>query len=368
MEKQTHYVSADTLQQFMEDMFTASEISTDDAKICADVLITSDLRGIESHGVGRLKMYYDRIKAGQINTKTQLEIIRQSPTTAMVDAHDSIGMVVGARAMQMAIDKARTHGMGSVAVRNSTHFGIDGYYALMAVDAGMIGMAFTNARPSIAPTFSVQPMLGTNPIAFGAPTDEECPFLFDAATSIIQRGKVEVASREEKKLPRGVVTDHEGNELQDPDIILKSLTAQQAALLPLGGAGEDLAGYKGYCLATVVEILCASLQGGAFLHGLTGSDADGKYVPHQLGHFFMAINIESFVPLDEFKATTGKILRELRDAEKAPGCKRIYTAGEKEFEKGKVVRERGVPIIPNLQKDIKIVQEELGLTGYEFPF
>jgi L-2-hydroxycarboxylate dehydrogenase (NAD+) len=368
MENKTYLIPVETLQSFIRDVFLASGLDKNDAEICADVLITSDLRGIESHGIGRLKMYYDRLKSGQIIKNTQFELIRESPTTAVVDAHHSIGMVIGSRSMQLAIDKARKFGMGSVAVRNSTHFGIDGYYALMAIKNDMIGMSFTNARPSIAPTFGVQPMLGTNPIAFGAPSDEDCPFIFDGATSIIQRGKVEIASREEKPLQEGYVINQKGESVTDPDYILQALTKDQAALLPLGGAGEQYGGYKGYDLATMVEILSASLQGGSFLHGLSGVDSNGKPTYHRLGHFFMAIKIENFIDLSEFKKITGGIIRDLRNSTKEPGAARIYTAGEKEFDNEKIIRKQGVPVIPNLQKEFKTMQAELGLSQYQFPF
>jgi LDH2 family malate/lactate/ureidoglycolate dehydrogenase len=356
------------LQSFMQDVFVGVGVPLEDAKIAAEVLITSDLRGIESHGIGRLKMYYDRIKTGQHQPITNIEVVRESPTTAVIDGHHGVGMIIGKRSMQMAIDKAHTYGMGSVAVRNSTHFGIDGYYALMAVKANMIGMSFTNARPSIAPTFGVQPMLGTNPIAFGCPTDEDCPFIFDGATSITQRGKFEVLARAEKKAPDGWVIDQQGLYITDPDEVLVGLGRDIAALLPLGGAGELGGGHKGYDLATIVEILSASLQTGAFLHGLTGFDKNGNRQPFKVGHFFMAIKIEAFVDLDQFKATTGEILRELRNSKRAPGQDRIYTAGEKEFEMEDKVREQGVAVNPNLQKEIKLMQQELGLTQYKFPF
>jgi LDH2 family malate/lactate/ureidoglycolate dehydrogenase len=352
----------------MQDVFTGMGVPLEDAIIAAEVLITSDLRGIESHGIGRLKYYYDRIQSGQHQPVTNFEVVRESPATAVVDGHDGVGMVIGTRSMQMAIDKARVYGMGSVAVRNSTHFGIDGYYAIMAVKANMIGMSFTNARPSIAPTFGVQPMLGTNPIAFGCPTDEDFPFIFDAATSITQRGKFEVLARAEKMAPEGWAIDQEGHNLTDPNEVLKSMGRDMAALLPLGGAGELGGGHKGYDLATIVEILSASLQTGAFLHGLSGFDKQGNRQPFKVGHFFMAINIEAFVDLADFKTTTGEILRELRASKRAPGQERIYTAGEKEYEMEEKVREQGVATNPNLQKEIKFLQQELGLNQYKFPF
>jgi LDH2 family malate/lactate/ureidoglycolate dehydrogenase len=270
--------------------------------------------------------------------------------------------------MQMAIDKAKIYGMGSVAVRNSTHFGIAGYYPLMAIKNNMIGMTVTNARPSVSPTFGVQPMLGTNPIAFGAPTDEEIPFLFDGATPITQRGKIEVLARAEKPIPEGWLIDSDNKPVTDSEKALQAMGQGAASFLPLGGAGELMAGYKGYGLGTIVEILSASLQGGAFLQGLTGIAADGTPQPFRVGHFFMAINIESFIDIQEFKATTGHILRDLRNSKKAPGSTRIYTAGEKEYEKSKIIASRGVEVNPNLQKEIKFLQKELALTNFDFPF
>ncbi len=361
-------IPVSTLQSFIRDTFIKVGVPADEAEICSEVLITSDLRGIESHGIGRLKYYYDRIKSGRHQVITNVEVVRESPTTAVVDGHHGMGMIIGTRSMQMAIDKARTYGMGSVAVRNSTHFGIDGYYAMMAAKAGMIGMSFTNARPSIAPTFGVQPMMGTNPIAFACPTDEPFPFVFDAATSIAQRGKFEVYERQEKVGVEGWAVNQEGRMETDPGTVLTGLNQDKIALLPLGGFGELLGGHKGYGLAAIVEILCASLQSGAYLTDLLGADKTGKPQPFKVGHFFMVMNVENFVGLEQFKKRTGDILRELRASRKAPGCSRIYTAGEKEYETELYVREHGVPAVPNLQKEIKYLQQELGLWEYQFPF
>jgi L-2-hydroxycarboxylate dehydrogenase (NAD+) len=364
----TCFLPVETLRSFINDVFLHAGVSQEDAGTCADVIIESDIRGIESHGIGRLKYYYERIKNGQHQVVTNFEVVKETPTTAVVDGHHGMGMIIGTRAMQMAIDKARVAGLGCVAVRNSTHYGIAGYYPAMAVKNGMIGMSVTNARPSVSPTFGVQPMLGTNPIAFGAPTDEEFPFLYDAATPITQRGKIEVLARAEKPVPSGWVIDQSSSPMTDSEKALKALGNRTASFLPLGGAGEILAGHKGYGLGTMVEILSASLQSGTFLHGLTGIGPDGKPQPFKIGHFFLAINIEFFTLLDDFKRTTGNILRDLRNSTRAPGQDRIYTAGEKEYENAKITRERGVQIIPNLQKDIKYLQNELGLESYIFPF
>lgn len=365
---ETVYLPVETLKRFTVDVFVYLGVPKEDAFVCSEVLIASDLRGIESHGIGRLKMYYDRIKDGILSPITQFEVVREGPTTAVVDGHHGMGHVIATRAMQMAIDKAKKYGMGSVAIRNSTHFGIAGYYALMAVGQGLIGLAFTNARPSVAPTFGVKPLLGTNPIAFDAPTDEECPFLFDAATSIAQRGKIEVLDRAEKPTPTGWVIDREGKPATETTTILNGLKKGDHSFLPLGGAGEALGGHKGYGLSAMVEILSAALQGGAFLTALSGFDTEGIPRPHRLGHFFMAIDIERFIPLSEFKATTGAILRSLRNSPTTPGEARIYTAGEKEWAMEGRIRKEGIPINTSLQKDLKVMQEKLKLNQYAFPF
>ncbi len=356
------------VEDFIYDTFLLSGVPTEDARICTNILIASDLRGIESHGIGRLRLYYDRLKKGLQKPTTNISIENQSTTTAVVDGNHGMGMVIGYKSMLMAIEKAKQYGMGSVAVRNSTHFGIDGYYALMAVKANMIGMSFTNARPSVSPTFGTQPMLGTNPIAFGAPTDEEFPFLFDAATSITQRGKIEVLSREEKRIPEGWVIDQKGEPILYPDQVLSGLTSDQAALLPLGGFDEITGGHKGYGLSVMVEILSSALQNGAFLHGLSGFDEKGNPTPFQVGHFFMAIHIKSFTNIEQFKKTTGEILRALRNSRKAPNQARIYTAGEKEFEHEIQIRSHGIPINLKLQKDLNYIRQDLKLFKYNFSF
>lgn len=361
-------VPVDLLRAFMVDVFKAQGVSEEDARICADVLITSDLRGIESHGIGRLKYYYDRIQAGIQFPKAQMEIVKETETTALVDGHHGMGHPTAYRAMKLAIEKARAYGMGGVAVRNATHFGIAGYYPLMAAEAGMVGLAFTNARPSISPTFSTEPMLGTNPIAFAAPSNMLFPFCFDGATSICQRGKIEVAARAGKPVPPGWVIDAENNVMTDPNKILDAIPDFQAALLPLGGQGEVFAGYKGYGLATMVEILSAALSGGPFMKDLLGFDADGTKRPHMLGHFFMAIDVAHFVPLPLFKQIVGSMIRELHAARKAPGEDRIYVAGEKEYEKRSEILEHGVPVNDNLRRTLQTVRDALGVQGYEAYF
>jgi len=363
------WIDFDIMERFMIDVFKGIGVPEEDARICTDVLITSDKRGIDSHGIGRLKtIYYDRIRSGIQKPVTDFEIVREGPTTAVVDGHIGMGHVIGKRSMEMAIQKAAEFGMGMVAARNSTHFGIAGYYVLMAVDEGMIGIAGTNARPSVAPTLGVENMLGTNPMTFGIPTDEEFPFVLDCATSLTQRGKIEVYDRENKPLPEGWVVDQSGTPRTDTHQILDDLVKGTAALTPLGGIGEETAGYKGYGYSTVVEILSAALQGGSFLKMLSGYDENGDPEPYRLGHFFMAMDISAFTDIGSFKKTSGDILRSLRASKKMPGAERIYTAGEKEHLAWLERKDKGVPVNKSLQEEMKKMIGELGLTGYDLPF
>lgn len=365
MNNNIKWIPFDVMEQFMADVFQGIGVPEEDSRICADVLITADKRGIESHGIGRLKtIYYDRIKDGIQQVKTDFEVVREGPTTAVVDGHDGMGHVIAKKAMRMAIDKAKKYGLGMVAARNSTHYGIAGYYAMMAADEGMIGLTGTNARPSVAPTFGVENMLGTNPLTFAVPTDEDFPFVIDCATSLSQRGKLEVYDREGKDIPEGWVIGEDGKPRTDTHKILTDLVKGTAALTPLGGIGEKTAGYKGYGYCTVVEILSSALQGGAFLKGLLGFE-NGKKAPYHLGHFFQAIDISAFTGLREFKKTTGDILRQLRASKKMPGQNRIFTAGEKEYLAWLDRKDKGVPVNEELQKEMRTMIQELGLRKYD---
>ena len=368
MPEESIHVPVGSLVRFMIDALQAMGVPHDDATIIADILITSDLWGIRSHGVAHLKMYYERIQAGLQLPVTAWTVVKETPTTAVVDGGNGMGMVVGHRAMQMAIDKARHHGLGAVAVRNSSHFGIAGYYPLMAVKQGMAGISVTNAHPSIAPTFGVEPMLGTNPIAVGVPTDEPFPFLYDAATSIIPRGKIEIAARANKPIPEGWVVREDGTPATDSNGLIAQMNRGQAALLPLGGLGELLGGHKGYGLATMVEIFSAAFQNGTYLSGLHDTDPEGRPQFLRIGHFFLAIDVERFLPLDDFKRTAGNILRELRGSRRAPGQDHIYTAGEKEYYHAQRVQAEGVEITRGVQRALDALRRELYLSGHDLGF
>lgn len=367
MEKEI-YVSWELMNDFLTDAFVGYGVPREDAAICADVLLESDRRGITSHGCNRFKpIYIDRIKKGTLLPVTELEIIRETPTTVVMDAHDGMGMVASHRMMQMLIEKAKTYGMAGGAIRNSTHYGIAGYWTSMASREGLIGVTGTNARPSIAPTFGVENMLGTNPLTFSLPTDEEFPFCLDCATSIVQRGRIEYYAREGKETPAGTVISENGTPMTDSEAILKALVDGTAALVPLGGIGEELAGYKGYGYATVVEILSAALAGGQYMKALTGVAEDGRPQMYHLGHFFFVVDPEAFVGREEFKKIAGNICRELRASKKAPGNDRIYTAGEKEYLVWLDRKDKGVPVTKAVQKELIEVRDELGLS-YRFAF
>ena len=362
------YVSWDLMNSFLIDAFAGYGVPEDDAKICADVLLESDRRGIESHGCNRFKpIYIDRIIKGTLLPETRIEILKETPTTVVMDAHDGMGMVASYHMMEMLIDKAGKYGMAGGAIRNSTHYGIAGYWTNMAAREGMIGITGTNARPSIAPTFGVENMMGTNPLTFSLPTDEEFPFCIDCATSIVQRGKIEYYAREGKDTPVGMVISKDGSAMTDSKEILKALVEGTAALAPLGGIGDELAGYKGYGYAAVVEILSAALAGGRFMKSLTGVSEDGSPQMYHLGHFFFVVDPDAFCGRDIFRKTAGDICRALRASEKAPGRDRIYTAGEKEYLAWLDRKDKGVPVGEAVQKEIIEVRDRLNLP-YRFDF
>lgn len=362
------FVPWNLMRDFMTDAFVGYGVPLDDARICTEVLLEADRRGIESHGCNRFKpIYLDRIRKGTLKPTTEPEVLKETPTTLVLDAHDGMGMVASHHMMERLIEKAKACGMAGGAIRNSTHYGIAGYWATMASDAGLIGLTGTNARPSIAPTFGVENMMGTNPLTFALPTDEDFPFCIDCATSIVQRGKIEYYARQGKPTPAGMVVGRDGSTMTDSEEILRALVGGQAALAPLGGVGEELAGYKGYGYAAVVEILSAALSGGQFMKALTGVAPDGSPQMYHLGHFFFVVDPEAFMGAETFRKIAGDICRALRASEKAPGQERIYTAGEKEYLTWLDRKDKGVPVGASVQRELTAVRDELGLP-YTFPF
>lgn len=354
-------IPADRLHRFVASAFIARGVAPAEAAISADVLLAADLRGIDTHGISRLKYYTDRIKLGIVRPEVNLTVVRETPTTAVVDMNLGLGHASAARAMELAIAKARERGLGIVAARNATHYGIAGFFPLMAAAQDMIGVSASNTRPAVAPTFSTEPMYGTNPLAVAAPTDEAFPFSFDAALSTVQRGNIEVMARENEPMPPGWAVDEQGRPVTDAAQLLKKVNAGLAALLPLGGAGEDQGGHKGFGLAVVVEILCAALQDGDYLTKLAGGVESGSGQTYRLGHFFMAIDIASFTSPASFRKTVGDMMRTLRAARKAPGADRIWTPGEKEWEIQREREQNGIPVSTPLLAELNSLAIELGI-------
>lgn len=326
-----------------------------DAKVVGRVLICADIRGVESHGLIRLGSYYgNRILNKYINPLTPWKVVSESPTTALIDGGNGCGQVVSFNAMKMAIDKAKTNGIGVITVNNSNHFGIAGYYALMALKHNMIGIVMTNSQPLVAPTYGRTAVLGTNPIAVAVPTETEYPYLLDMATSAVAYGKIQLYEKKKEHIPIGWGVDETGNATNDPT---KIRPGGHGALLPLGGM-EITAGYKGYGLALMVEILCSALSGGNYLTHVGGPS---KPEPTGVSHFFMALNIDAFRPASDFKAQMDAMIRELKESPLAVGREEILVAGEVEFKYAEFNSEHGVPLIKPIVDGLKADGEKIGV-------
>ncbi|MHA1727684.1 MAG: Ldh family oxidoreductase [Promethearchaeota archaeon] len=360
--EQCIYMDFKTLWEFEKDCFLGMGVPEDDAKICADCLFEADKRGIDSHGIGRLFMYYARIKRDQQLPTTKITVVKEKLGTARLNAGNGMGQVVSHKAMQMAIDKAKKCGIGMVTVGESNHYGIAGYYALMAAERGCIGITGTNARPSIAPTWSVEPVIGTNPLTIALPTDWDFHWFADHATSITQRGRIEQYARENKPIIKGWVINTSGESPTNAEEILVNMLEKEAALNPLGGSGEELGGYKGYNYALFVEFLSAALSSANYLQACLGfKNINGKkeFEPYRLGHFFIAIDIEAFTDLEKFKKTTGEMLRQIANSRKQPGADHIYIAGEKEYFIEREREKTGVPIFKQTQLQMQKMMAEM---------
>ena len=350
----------------MKDVEIKLGATPEDAEMSADVLVTADKRGNDTHGIQRFKtVYVDRIERGNITPSNDIIIVKDTPTTAVVDGNNCIGHVVGVKCMKMAIEKAKKYGIGMVVARNSTHYGIAGYYPLMAAKEGCIGMSGTNARSSVAPTFGDEPKLGTNPLACACPSDEQFPWCLDCATSISPTGRFEKFVREGKEVNKTWCAKEGEQELTNPSEFLKLYPQGKAYLYPVGGKEEVTGGYKGYGYSTLVEILSSCLSAASFLSGIErGMKETNKY---SLGHFFIAFNVENFRPLDEFKKQVGDVNRELRSAKKCKGHDRIYTAGEKEYDTEMYRKEHGVPMLQTTINEMNELRKKFNL-NYTFPW
>jgi len=350
------------LRAFCVRVFERLGVPGGDAHIAADVLVMADLRGIDSHGVARLRRYADGLRNGAVIAQPHETVVTETPATALIDAGGGLGHPVSHRAMERAIQKAKEYGSGFVTVRNSNHYGIAGYYAMMALQHDCIGMSMTNAGVLVVPTFGRNAMLGTNPIAVAAPAGRERPFVLDMATSTVTRGKLEVYNRLEEPIPLGWATDESGAPTTDAGRVLENSRRRAGGgLLPLGGAGELLSGHKGYGLALWTEIFCALLSGAAYADLVYPRAADGKPLPSQIGHFFGVWRVDAFRPVDEFKAAMDDLQRRLKGTPKAEGEDRVYIHGEKEYEETERRTREGIPLHPKVAADLRALGDELGV-------
>jgi L-2-hydroxycarboxylate dehydrogenase (NAD+) len=336
------HISIDTLRAFCQEVFQALNLSEEDASIAANVLVVADVRGIPSHGTARLSRYVNGLETGIVRPDATVEVVMDTPMSLVVDAHGAMGAPVSARTMRRVIAKAQDNGAAFGCVRDSTHFGIAGYYAMLALEADMLGIAMTNTAALGVPTFGRQVMFGTNPLAFAAPADEERAFVLDMATTVVPRGKIEVYDRLGKELPPGWAVDKHGHTAKDTASLLDDMFHRVGGgILPLGGEGELFSGYKGYGLAVMVDILCAVLCGAPF-----GADvSDTATSSGRVSHFFGAIKIAAFRDPREFRRDMDRMLRDLRNTPVAEGAERVYFAGQKEFEAEAECRRSGIPLL-----------------------
>ncbi len=359
---ETVQVWAEPLKAFCARVFERLGVPEEDARITADVLVAADLRGVDSHGVARLRRYVEGIRNGMMLVHPDVKVLVETPATATIDAGGGLGQPVSYRAMQKAIEKAREFGAGFVTVCNSNHYGIAGYYAMMALEHDCIGMSMTNADVLVVPTFGRNAMLGTNPIAVAAPAGVERPFVMDMATSTVPRGKLEVYHRLGKPMPQGWATDERGVGTTDAGRVLDNFKKRAGGgLLPLGGEGELLSGHKGYGLALWVDVFCAVLSGAAYADTVYPKTPDGKPLPSNIGHFFGAWRVDAFRPVDAFKSSMDDLQQRLKSAPKAEGATRIYIHGEKEYEATEERLANGIPLNAKVAADLQAIGEELGV-------
>ncbi len=350
------------LEEFTYQIFRTIGCSAEDAGTIAQILMAAEKRGISSHGLLRVKDYYQMWKKGRINIEPSVSTVRQTPGTAVVDGDGGFGMVAARKSMEVAIEKATTVGTGWVTTQNSNHFGIAGYYAMMALEHDMVGVAMTNANALVAPTYSKSRMLGTNPIAVAIPAGEHPPFVADFATTPIARGKLGIKGKQGLKVAEGLVQNKEGHPSRDPDII-----KQGGAILPLGGDSEH-ASHKGYCLNAIVDIFSGVFSGANF----------GPFIPPQvpyldppqqqtgkgLGHFFGAMRIDAFQDKQTFKERMDQWIETFRQSESIEGQPPVKIPGDPEREMEYHTRQTGIELIEAVQNDLSQVAQELGV-GFE---
>ncbi|MDT8402013.1 MAG: Ldh family oxidoreductase [Bacteroidales bacterium] len=347
------------LKDVIRAIFSKMGCSKEDTSAIAEILLKAELRDIPSHGVLRIKDYHLLWKEGRINASPRIRIVHETPGTAVVDADNAFGMVGAKRSMEIAIEKASATGSGWVATRNSNHFGIAGYYAMMALEHDMMGFCVTNANPTVAPTFAVERLLGTNPVAFAVPADREPDFVADFATTPIARGKIALVEKKGEKLPSGLVQDDKGYSSDDPSVLRRG-----GAILPLG-SDRIHGSHKGYCMSSIVDILSGVISGanfGPFVPpGVAYLPRKDKQVGKGTGHFFGALRIDGFMPGNEFRKRMDEWIGTFRNGKPAEGQEKIIIPGDPEREAEERIMKEGIKLVPAVRDDLKAVADELGV-------
>lgn len=356
---QTQTFQYDTLYNFTVDIFNKMGCPAEESESAAKVLLSADLRGVDSHGVARLSGYIRLWEANRVNAKPEIKVVHETPSTAVVDGDRGLGLVVAPFAMKIAIGKARNVGTGWVSVQNSNHYGIAAVHAMMALEQDMIGISMTNASPLVAPTFSTARMLGTNPICVAAPAGEQPPFVMDLATTTAANGKLEILQRKNQEAPEGWVQDADGNTTKDANILKKG-----GALLPLGG-DRDHGSHKGYALGAMVDIFSALLSGANYAPWVPPFPA---YVPMPakqpgkgIGHFFGAMRVDAFRPAAEFKRDMDDWINGFRTAATLPGYDKVLVPGDPEREMEQERRANGIPLLPAVVEDLQQLASKMGV-------
>jgi LDH2 family malate/lactate/ureidoglycolate dehydrogenase len=340
---------ADKLRTWTQDVFQKVEVGQDDAALLTDSLLEANLRGVDTHGITRmLCVYVERIRKGVLNAKTNLVIVREKPSTALIDCHNSIGQVGAERAMRITIEKAKHTGVAFTAVRHTNHYGAAAYWAMMALAHGMIGFTTTNGPAAVAPTGGRKAMLSTNPFAIAIPAGRELPVVLDMATTVVARGRIVLHAKQDKPLEPGWALDERGVPTTDPHAAMKGLLA------PIGG-------YKGYGIALAVDLLCGVMTGSNYGAHFPGFLADNLIDPTDVGSVFAALSVESFMERSEFAAAIDKAIQEIKASPRAEGVHRIYVPGEIEAETKSERLAHGIPIPEQVIRDFIALGQELGL-------
>ncbi|WP_448519834.1 Ldh family oxidoreductase [Rhodoflexus sp.] len=358
-EPQYHLFPVERLRAFTVETFRYFGVPQADAELAAEVLAAADLRGIDSHGVARLHTYFDMLQLGRINPKPNIRIVREKLSTATVDGDNGLGLVVGPKANEIAMEKAEKAGSGWVSVCNTNHYGIAGYYVLEALKRDMIGWAMTNSTKLVAPLWGAERMLGTNPIAIAFPGLEEPPIVIDLATSAAAYGKIEIARRAGKPVPEGWIIDNQGNMSTNPMDMING-----GALLPLGSDREH-GGHKGYALSAMVDILCCVLSGanwGPFAPPFAlRQEIPTRSVGKGIGHFFGAMQIDGFMDVEEFKRQIDDWIRTFRATKPAPGTGGVLIPGDPEREAEAIRSKEGIPLIQAVVDDLQDISRQTGI-------